>query len=61
MPGLRGSDLARQVTEHCPGIKVLLMSGYLDVPLVGSAEFIQKPFSTELLGRKLRELLDRSG
>ncbi len=66
MPGMRGADLARQVVEHRPTVKVLLMSGYTDVRVAGlagepplaDAEFIQKPFSTELLGRRVRELLD---
>ncbi len=67
MPGMRGSELARQLAEHHPRIKVLLMSGYAEAPPAGvdgdprlaGSEFIQKPFSTEALGLKVRELLDR--
>ena len=66
MPGIRGSDLARHVAETYPGVKVLLMSGYADAPAssprsaaAGEAAFIQKPFSTESLGVRIRGLLGR--
>jgi len=64
MPEMSGADLARQIAEHHPGIKVLLMSGYMRDPSVrrnvvreGGA-FLPKPFTPDLLLEKIREVLD---
>jgi PAS domain S-box-containing protein len=63
MPKMSGPELAQLVRKLRSGIKVLYMSGYTDDKLrdVSSAEadWIQKPFQLEDLGRKLREVLDR--
>jgi two-component system, cell cycle sensor histidine kinase and response regulator CckA len=62
MPNLRGPELARRVKELRPGIRVIYMSGYLDYEK-GSGEFLdegfflQKPFSREILIRKVSEAL----
>ena len=64
MPGMSGPELASRLTELRPESKVLLMSGYTDSAIVhhgvleGGANFIQKPFSTEALAIKVREVLD---
>jgi FixJ family two-component response regulator len=64
MPGMRGNLLAERLLDHLPALKVLFMSGYagsaLDVQdwLGTRAAFLQKPFSPDLLARKLREVLD---
>jgi len=64
MPGMRGNMLAERLVERLPNLKVLFMSGYagsaLDVQawLGERAAFLQKPFSSDLLARKLREVLD---
>jgi nitrogen-specific signal transduction histidine kinase/ActR/RegA family two-component response regulator len=64
MPGMRGNQLAEQLVDRLPNLKVLFMSGYagsaLDVQdwLGARAAFLQKPFSSDLLARKLREVLD---
>jgi DNA-binding NtrC family response regulator len=67
MPELNGHRLAQRVTSRRPEIKVLYMSGYIDSPVLqhgvlqhGTA-FMQKPFSREVLARKVREVLDRTG
>jgi PAS domain S-box-containing protein len=63
MPGMNGHELARQVIELRPGLKVLLMSGYSEsaVPQQGLLEaemgYLQKPFTPELLAEKVREVL----
>jgi CheY-like chemotaxis protein len=64
MPEMNGRDLADQIEDLYPNIKVLFMSGYtanmiahhgvLDKGL----HFIQKPFSKKDLAQKLREVLD---
>ena len=63
MPGLNGFDLADQVAERWPSLKILFISGYAngyafrrkiaDRPLLG------KPFTADELCAKVRELLGR--
>jgi CheY-like chemotaxis protein len=64
MPGMGGSDLAREIAAERPATRVLYMSGYTDDAVVrrghldaGSA-FIQKPFASQTLAQKVREVLD---
>jgi PAS domain S-box-containing protein len=65
MPGGSGPELTRQLVERRPELRVIYMSGYTDETIVhhGVLEpgiaFLQKPFSSETLGRKIREVLDR--
>ncbi len=64
MPGISGTELAKTISSSRPGIKVLCMSGYTEfgpdgnAVLPGGSFFIQKPFSTTALARKVREVLD---
>ncbi len=72
MPGMSGKELASHLAAERPDMKVLLMSGYSDEALeergVSSVSgapgggqtsgFIQKPFSTKELVRKVRRSLD---
>ncbi len=63
MPHMGGRDLARRLGAVRPNMKTLLMSGYTDhasLPedLVPGAKFLQKPFTPELLARRVRGLLD---
>ena len=63
MPGMSGKQLADQLREQCPGLKVLFMSGYTDTALMqrevlqAGANFIQKPFSPAELVSKVQVLL----
>ena len=65
MPEMNGRDLARQLSALCPGVKTLFMSGYTANVIAhhGVLEegmaFIQKPFSMNELGVKIRMVLDR--
>ena len=65
MPEMNGRELADQVYGIHPGMKVLFMSGYpADVianrgVLDSGVSFIQKPFSIQELGAKVRAVLDR--
>ncbi len=67
MPGMNGRDLAEQLHNLYPNIKVLFMSGYTaDViahrgVLEEGVNFIQKPFSRKDLAVKVREILDKAG
>ena len=64
MPGLSGREVAERLLVERPGLKVLLVSGYTDDVVIrhglvaGEVEFLQKPFSRSLLGRRVREVLD---
>ena len=63
MPGMNGPELAQQVLAVRPAIKVLYMSGYTDKAFTSTAAwesgtaFLQKPFTPQSLGRKVRETL----
>ena len=65
MPGMGGRELAQELTRRRPEIKVVYMSGYtgqtigLQGPFEPSSDFLPKPFSREVLTRKIREALDR--
>jgi CheY-like chemotaxis protein len=64
MPGRSGSELMADVHRARPSTKVLYMSGYTFDVTAGKATFesdidlIQKPFDTEDLLRRLREVLE---
>jgi two-component system cell cycle sensor histidine kinase/response regulator CckA len=65
MPGGSGPELIRTLLERRPSVKVIYMSGYTDEAIVHhgilnpGVAFLQKPFSSETLARKIRELLSR--
>jgi two-component system cell cycle sensor histidine kinase/response regulator CckA len=63
VPGMRGPDLAARIASLRPGIRVLFMSGApYDVarrePLPAGAALLDKPFSIDVLARKVRELIE---
>ena len=63
MPGINGRELGERLQEQRPAIKVLYVSGYTENViqqeiLNSGVAFLQKPFGREVLGKKLRELLD---
>jgi CheY-like chemotaxis protein len=65
MPEMSGRELANRLAAVHPEVKVLYMSGYTDDVIVHhgvldeETEFIQKPFTPDVLARKIREVLDR--
>jgi signal transduction histidine kinase/ActR/RegA family two-component response regulator len=64
MPGMGGKQLAAQLTSLRPATKVLYMSGYPNDGIVQSGilatgvVFLEKPFTREILLRKVRQVLD---
>jgi len=64
MPGMRGPEVANRLLAVRPETRVVFMSGYAEEAIVhqaavqGTAVFLQKPFTSSTLGRKLREALD---
>jgi FixJ family two-component response regulator len=64
MPEMSGPEVAQRLTRVHPEMKVLYMSGYTDDAIIrhGVRElgtvFLQKPFTSDSLARKVREVLD---
>ena len=65
MPQMNGGELFGHLATSRPETRVLYLSGYTAPSIVqqglldGRAEFLQKPFTTEALARKVREVLER--
>jgi DNA-binding response OmpR family regulator len=67
MPGLSGRDLVERLQALKPKVKVLFMSGYADGELIpddvfdvldSGQNFLEKPFTPEILATKIRHVLD---
>jgi PAS domain S-box-containing protein len=62
MPEMSGTELASRAGALYPGLRILLMSGYVDRPGVGplqdGAVLLEKPFRAEDLLEKVRLVLD---
>jgi CheY-like chemotaxis protein len=65
MPGIGGRELGETIARCWPQIQVLYMTGYPASDLIQAGALgpgvpvIQKPFTSEQLGRRMRELLTR--
>ncbi len=65
MPNMGGMDLVQRLREIWPDLKVLLMSGYPsdmvehEIKLSAKTDFLQKPFHTEELLKRIRSILDK--
>jgi PAS domain S-box-containing protein len=62
MPEMGGTELARRLAVERPGLPILFLSGYTDdeMTLRGlgpPSAFVQKPFTPDVLARRVRELL----
>jgi two-component system, cell cycle sensor histidine kinase and response regulator CckA len=64
MPGMNGPELAGQLRAIRPDLRILYVSGYTDSVIDTECEFepgtgfLHKPFTTEQLASKVREILD---
>ena len=65
MPRTSGPELTKRLAERRPSLKVIYMSGYTDETIVQHGilqpgiAFIHKPFTAEILDRKIRDVLQR--
>ncbi len=65
MPGMSGNELAKQLCAAYPRTRVLYLSGYTEEDVVHSSSshagtaFLQKPFTLQVLSRKVREVLQQ--
>ncbi|ABF42015.1 multi-sensor hybrid histidine kinase [Candidatus Koribacter versatilis Ellin345] len=63
--GMSGRELSERLRIQMPSLKVIYMSGYTDDAIVRhgvlteSAEFLQKPFTSDSLLRKVRAVLQK--
>ncbi|HVE79292.1 MAG TPA: ATP-binding protein [Gemmatimonadaceae bacterium] len=66
MPEMSGAALSARLADVRPEARVLFMSGYTDDDIVrrgvlrAEHELIQKPFTADVLARRVREVLDRT-
>ncbi len=64
MPQMSGRELAARLSESCPGLKILYVTGYSGEVILdrgveaAKAALLEKPFSPETLGRRVRAVLD---
>lgn len=64
MPGMNGRELAHRLTERCPELKAIFISGYTDNAVVRNGfrnpntVYLQKPFTLESLTGKVRDVID---
>jgi PAS domain S-box-containing protein len=65
MPGANGPELTRTLLARRPGLRVIYMSGYTEDAIARhgvlspGVAFLHKPFSSDALARKIREVLNR--
>jgi signal transduction histidine kinase len=64
MPGMGGQELSKRLLRLRPGTRVVYMSGYSENANIHhgvieeGSDFIEKPFSPEVLTNRIREVLD---
>ena len=64
MPKMSGRELTERIRPLRPDLRILYMSGYIDDAILrhdvleDGVPFLQKPFTSEGLARKVREVLD---
>jgi CheY-like chemotaxis protein len=62
MPRMTGSDLVKSLWRSQPALKVLFISGYADEKTAAAYGFrgplLRKPFTPDVLCRKVREVLE---
>jgi PAS domain S-box-containing protein len=64
MPGMSGTELAAQLAERWPAMPILYVSGHLDEeatgPLEEGADLLPKPFTPDLLAKRVRLAIDKA-
>jgi two-component system response regulator FixJ len=64
MPGMSGLDLQAELTRRGAGLPTIVVTGHAEVPMAvravkaGAIDFIEKPFSDQLLLDRVRQALD---
>lgn len=66
MPGMNGRDMANEILQSLPELRVVFMSGYTEHVLTREGEvdqkleYLQKPFTLQTLTRKLERVLGKA-
>lgn len=66
MPGLNGLELQKRVANDRPGMPIVFITAYGNIPMsvkamkAGAVEFLTKPFTEEVLLAAIRQALERS-
>lgn len=65
LPGATGPDIAERLRQRVPGVKVLLMSGYAEHPLLDAAHAagdpcLVKPFELSTFSETVQQLLNKA-
>lgn len=64
MPNRNGFDVLKHITEHHPGTKTVMLTGYTDLKSaveakqLGAAEFITKPYKLQTILSTLQRVLE---
>ena len=63
MPNMKGAELAERLRRARPDLRILLMSGYAEAPVIerlsrDPVAFLPKPFTSVELVEKIRQVLD---
>jgi len=67
LPGMSGLELQDQLNERGEAIPTIIITGHADVPVAvramkaGAMDFIEKPFSNQMLLDRIREALEADG
>ncbi len=67
MPGMSGLDLQNELATRHINIPILIITGHAEVPVAvramkaGALDFIEKPFSDQLLLDRIRRALEKDG
>jgi two-component system response regulator FixJ len=65
MPGMSGLDLLGEMARRAPGVPVIVITAYAEVPLAvaalkrGAADFIEKPFNGPIFQGAVRQAMAR--
>jgi len=57
MPKMHGCDLATQLRQQRPGLKVLYITGHTELGIVEGGKVLEKPFMPEALLREVQDVL----
>lgn len=64
MPGMDGLELQEELTRRGNRLPIIIITGHADVPMAiramkaGASDFIEKPYSDELVLKSIRRALD---
>ena len=63
MPGMTGSELARQIRQHWPGLPIILATGYAELPNGEDPGLprLSKPYLQDELASQIAKVIERAG